>query len=726
MGRGRFLRSLKQRWWLLALLVVPITLGTLIYAIASPAQYEGFMTLADRRDTDINLPSIFESQLFGRAVNEQEVRVLNLANTISSFTVLKSAFDELTITGVFDKDKVTEADFIPRVAVNPLRGTEYLQLSYVSDNAVKSKKVVETILEKFRTRYTQLNSDAAKERTSFIKDQLTKAQELYNTMLQKQQEFQEKNKEAIAYMTTSQGLVSQLTQAKIRLADAERQRAAAQGTYDVASKQVLTADIMKPGQQYQEVQNPTWVEIRGRLAQEKANLQGLLENYGEKHPKVSQIKGAIAEDERLLENTEKTYKVPMVQETSNIFQDAKISQMQAARALLSSQAEMANAQKGIDEIQAKIDKLPAVEKELTSLQAELAAQADSVKNLTAKLEESKVREAQNEHPVIYMLDDPLIREVPRNAALKTVVALFLSLLVAVSLIASLGQVDQGTYTPVEAENSLGFPVIAVLPRSTQQRLSIGPEQATALAASYQILSNEVMAVKERLAGPGIVVAAAEPNAGRSTVAANLAISLARDGARVLVIDADLRLPSLHTHFGLENRAGLSEVLQGSATVENVVQPTGVEGLLFIAAGQAPVNPVKLFRSEAMDQFIELVSKGADFIIFDSPAGGTFGDAAVLASNVQNVVLVHEAGRAPSVAEFEFHKSLERLGVNVIGMVLNKARPDDCPAYQHFRRNYESALGKFRTTAAPSALTAGDKPVREKPQQYGSKRDDEEE
>jgi hypothetical protein len=88
--------------------------------------------------------------------------------------------------------------------------------------------------------------------------------------------------------------------------------------------------------------------------------------------------------------------------------------------------------------------------------------------------------------------------------------------------------------------------------------------------------------------------------------------------------------------------------------------------------------------------------------------------------------VHEAGKPPSVSEYEFHKSLERLGINVIGMVLNKARQDDCPAYQHFRRNYESTLGRYRPGSSPAALGAGDKPVRTKSEQYGATKEDDEE
>jgi capsular exopolysaccharide synthesis family protein len=727
MGRGKFLRSLKQRWWILLLLVLPITLGTLLYTLMGKTKYEAFMTLADRRPTDINQTVLYDEDIMGRAVNDQEIRVLNLANTVSSYTVLKSAYDELTQQRVVDPEDTEILDFVGQVSVEPLRGTEYLQVSYVDQNPEDARQVIDTIYAKFMARYRQLTTEITQERSEFIAKQLADAQAAYDATLQKQMEFQEKNPGGIAYEVNTSGLVAQLGQAKQRLWEADRNLAVAQGQAQTAQQQIERMN--REGDSFvtqQQMLNPVWNEIDARIASNNSTLTGLRETYGPKHPRVIAIQKSIDEDRALLAKTDHYLNVGTTPGVSPVKLDSIQARNTAQRAIDASRQEKRNAEATIAKLTRDLDRLPVVQKELSGLQAELTAQNLIVSELTKKLSESKVREAQSQSPTIYMLDDPIFREVPRNTALKTLIALFLSSIVAISLIASLGQVDQGTYTPVEAENSLGFPVIAMLPKSSQQRLSTGAEQATALAASYQILSTEIMAIKDKLQGPGILVAAAEPDSGRTTVAANLAISLARDGARVLLIDSDLRTPALHSHFGLENRAGLSEILQGSATVENVVQPTGVEGLLLITAGQPPVNPVKLFHGEALDQFVDTVSKGADFIVFDSPAGSTFGDAAVLAMNVQNVVLVHEAGRAPSVAEYEFHKSLERLGVNIVGMVLNKARPDDCPAYQHFRKNYESKLGDYRPGAAPAALGSGGKPTRANTEQYGTKPPEDEE
>ena len=722
MGRGKFLRSLKQRWWILLLLVLPITLGTLLVTMLASTKYQAFMTLADRRPTDVGRTVLYQEDIIGRAVNDQEIRVLNLANTVSSYTVLKGAYDELTQVGVLDAEEVPLIDFVREVTVEPLRGTEYLQVGYIDEDPDVARQVIDTVYAKFMARYRQLTTEITQESSDFIAKALADAKAEHDQTLQKQMEFQERYPSGIAYDVNTQGLVAQLGQAKQRLWEAERSFVIAQGQYAVASRQLQELGQEPPDRQ--EVLNPVWNEVEGRIAQSQSTLTGLRETYGARHPRVIAIEQSIAEDRELLQNTDKFITITSERGRSAVELDSTQARNQAQRAIDAARQERANAQANIATLTKQLDALPVVQKELSSLDAEIRAKQLIVSELTTKLSEAKVREAQSQSPNIFMLDNPIYREVPRNTALKTLIALFLSSIVAISLIASLGQVDQGTYTPVEAENSLGFPVIAMLPRSSQQRLSTGAEQASALAASYQILSTEVMSIKDKLQGPGILVAAAEPDSGRTTVAANLAISLARDGARVLLIDSDLRTPSMHSHFGLENRAGLSEILQGGATVENVVQPTGVEGLLLITAGQPPVNPVKLFHGEALDQFVDTVSKGADFIIFDSPAGSTFGDAAVLAMNVQNVVLVHEAGRAPSVAEYEFHKSLERLGVNIIGMVLNKARPDDCPAYTHFRKNYESKLGDYRPSAAPSALGSGDKPAR--PDQYGSKSSDDDE
>lgn len=678
--------------------------------------------MADQRERDQNLPTIFPDQSIA-SVNEQEVRVVNLANTIGSYTVLKQSYDELVARGLLKPTETDEREFITQVNVVPLRGSEFLKVSYIAPNIDEAKSIIQIIKDKFIQRFISLNQQAATNAAQFIEASLKEQRAKYETKLQEQKEFMDRYPEAAAYETSTNGLVARLNEAKQRLLLAQQEYASTSQQYAV-TKATASTGITNPGQVVTTNTNPVYSETEARVNQTRAQLQGALQTYGEMHPVVKELRQRISEDEDRLAKMraagEDTVKVVGRPSMSTMEEGRRQDQYRLEGQVRGALAAQGAAQAQIANIEATIAKLPVIQKELSKLQADISAEAQSVQNLTLKAREAAIRAVQNQTRTVTFLDDAQAQPVDPRTMLKTIVALLVSLIIGFSLIATLGQIDQATYTSLDAENSLGFPVLAALPKSTQQRLNPDVEQPTPLAASYQILSTQIMAIKSKLVGPGILVASAEPSTGRSTVAANLAISLARDGARVLLVDADLRAPSLHEHFGLQNRAGLSEILGGEASLEDVVQPTGVEGLLFIAAGQPPINPVRIFRGEAMEQLIEKISKGADFIVFDSPAGSTFGDPLVLAENVQNVVLIHEAGRPASDAEYDFHKGLERLGVNVVGMVLNKMRPEDCAAYQHFRRNYEATISRYHSQGGRAALGPGSQPVQKKTEQYGTK------
>ncbi len=711
MGQGKFLRSLRQRWWLFLIIVAPVTLGVLIYTLVTPAKYEGFMTLADRRERDVNMAPIWPDQAILAAASELEIRVTNLANTIGSFTVLSQAYDELRVTGVLpQKEDDPWADrrrFISDVEIRPLRGSELLQVVYVDEDGERAQKVISVILKKFLERFRALNENQVRGQVKLIEEQLNEQRAVLARKAEEFRLFKERYPQASAYEAQAQGLVGRINDAKRRLAEAESNEVAARESLRKAREQAQRPEV-KAETVVQLPLDPVVTEAESRLKRNLNLLESKKDQWGPQHPTRQQLEAAIESDRQLIAEAKSRY-VPITTEPgiSRAEEDRRNAVLLAERALAAATEQKKKAQADIAELQRELETLPVVEKEFTQRQAELLAQQEIVRNLAAKLQEAKVRLAENTNRPIFVLDDPTYRQLDRGTALKTLVAFFLSLIVAVSLIASLGQFDRSTYTAMEAENMLGFPVIGALPRSAQQRLNPEVEQPSPLAASYQILSTQIMAIRQRLNGPGVLVASAEADAGRTTVAANLAISLARDGARVLLVDADLRNPSLHEHFGLINRAGLAEILSGEASIEDVVQATGVEGLLFIGAGQPPVNPVRLFRSERMEELLDEVGKGADFLVLDSPSGGTFGDALVLAEKVQNVVLIHEAGRPPSEGEYEFHKALERLGVNIIGLVLNKTRPQDCPGYQQYTRSYASAIRRYHGAVERAALGPGE-------------------
>ncbi len=172
---------------------------------------------------------------------------------------------------------------------------------------------------------------------------------------------------------------------------------------------------------------------------------------------------------------------------------------------------------------------------------------------------------------------------------------------------------------------------------------------------------------------GITSAAA--GEGKSTTVANLAIALAEGGRRVIVIDADLRRPSLHTLFGVDRQEGLSNLW----LVEQAQLPlldTAAPGVRLLAAGGAPSNPLEVLASRRFDQVLALARAEADFVLVDTAPAGVLADAAVLAPRLDGMLLVVSAGRTKRDLARRAREQLERVNANLLGVVLTDVRGDD--------------------------------------------------
>lgn len=161
---------------------------------------------------------------------------------------------------------------------------------------------------------------------------------------------------------------------------------------------------------------------------------------------------------------------------------------------------------------------------------------------------------------------------------------------------------------------------------------------------------------------------------KSAAVANLAVTLAQGGRRTVLVDCDLRRPSLHTFFGLNNDTGLtSMILNDEKTAP--LQATSVENLWLLASGPKPPNPADLLGSKKLDQLIETLTENYDFILFDAPPVVAVTDAAVLGGKVDGVLLVVNAGRTRRDHAERAKEMLEQAKVRLIGVTLINAPAD---------------------------------------------------
>ena len=192
-----------------------------------------------------------------------------------------------------------------------------------------------------------------------------------------------------------------------------------------------------------------------------------------------------------------------------------------------------------------------------------------------------------------------------------------------------------------------------------------------ISEAYRALRTNVQFTSVDSVTQKIVFTSSGPREGKSYTVANLGVSMAQSGKSVLIIDADLRNPTQHKLFGLDNGEGLSVYLVQDQDYRKYTRETNVPGVLVIPSGPVPPNPAELVGSKRMKCLIEEVSEQFDMVLIDTPPIIAVTDAAILAQKVDGVILVLASGEVNKIYAQKAKGQLDKLGVKILGAVLNK-------------------------------------------------------
>jgi non-specific protein-tyrosine kinase len=188
----------------------------------------------------------------------------------------------------------------------------------------------------------------------------------------------------------------------------------------------------------------------------------------------------------------------------------------------------------------------------------------------------------------------------------------------------------------------------------------------------------------------MVVTSAAPEEGKSTTLANLAVTIAQAGKRVIVVDCDLRRPSLHRVFNAKNAPGFTDMMRDDALMKNPpLQETRVPTLQLLASGTLPPNPSELLASRRMSEVIAALQQHADIVLFDAPPVIAVTDAAVLASKVDAVLLVVSAGKTKREHAKKAKALIDKVNAHLIGIVLNNVK-GEASLYQYYASEDKNA------------------------------------
>ena len=197
-----------------------------------------------------------------------------------------------------------------------------------------------------------------------------------------------------------------------------------------------------------------------------------------------------------------------------------------------------------------------------------------------------------------------------------------------------------------------------------------PPQYAALGEAFRSLRTSVLLSSAGQPPRSLLVSSAQPGEGKTTVSANLAISLAQLGQRVLLVDADLRRPSVHRAFQIQGSLGVVSYLTGQQDWRTAVEKTALSGLDVLVSGPVPPNPAELLSSDRMQKLIQEALEEYKFVVVDSPPLLNVSDSRILATLVEGVVLVVKGGDTPRELVQRAQACISDVGARVIGAVLN--------------------------------------------------------
>ena len=310
-----------------------------------------------------------------------------------------------------------------------------------------------------------------------------------------------------------------------------------------------------------------------------------------------------------------------------------------------------------------------------SLQAELTIATDLYATLAEKLETLRVNE-QLENGAGRVVSVAVADAVPiapkpvRNAIL----GLAVGLVFGVGMAFLLEYLDNTIKSTDEAERLYGAPVLGQIPledfdKGEKRRLTMVQHPGSPAAESYRALRNSLDFVNFQHDIRTLLVVSSTQGEGKSTVAANLAASLAQTGKKVVLVNSDFRRPTTDQFFAVNNLIGLSDVLTGVSSLKAALQRPGDEQLLVLASGKMPPNPSELLGSEKMSELIEGLKDWADWIIVDSPPLLAVADTAAVARWSDGVLMVTRGGVSTRENARKGREMLEKVGARVIGVAV---------------------------------------------------------
>jgi capsular exopolysaccharide synthesis family protein len=332
-------------------------------------------------------------------------------------------------------------------------------------------------------------------------------------------------------------------------------------------------------------------------------------------------------------------------------------------------------------------------REYNSMKRELGNLEYLRDKITARVLQEKVDAAIPKTGIVDVIEsaEPDFRPVKPNKILNIALGVIVGLAIGIGLAFFIEYLDTSVKTIDDVERALQAPVLGVIPQNVGYLIAEGPDSPHAEA--YRVLRTNILFSLKDPKLNTITVVSGGAGEGKSTTIFNLATVFAQNGSRVLIVDSDLRRPSLHKILKVSNSVGLTNYLLKQSTLEEVIQTSPLATLDFLPSGKLPSSSMGVLSSAQMKELIRDLKRRYDYVFFDSPPIMGVSDASILSSEVDAVMQVIQYRRYPQPMTIRAKQMIEKVGGNLLGIVLNNINMASDENYYYYSGYYYDYYSK---------------------------------
>jgi Mrp family chromosome partitioning ATPase/uncharacterized protein involved in exopolysaccharide biosynthesis/cell division protein FtsN len=585
--------------------------------------------------------------------------------------------------------------------------TNIIEIMATSSNPREARDLANTVAEAYRDYSTKLRNARVTEARQFIEAQLRDVEARVKRNEEEMWAFREANR-IISPGAESTVLLSLFTQLRSDIERARQQRT----ELELAQGRLARGDLTTGDRVFVEATNPAVSRLQASLVELTLERNNLALELTEKHPRLKVI------DDRIRE-----VQLELQREVA-----AQIAQLRSREEILNRQ---------IGELFQKNKEVPTVELALQRLQREARVNDDLLTLLKTKHQEALIKEAERVEEVTIMRPASEPGEAASGETAHVLVAgALIGLILGMVLAFVQETLDTSIGTIEDVESYLEVPVLGVIPhidpretvdrllerrpglaqmdRESLQRhalLVTHFDPKSPVAEAYRTLRSNIQFARMDRPGKVFVVTSPTLQEGKTTTIVNLALTMAQSGQKTLLLGANLRRPSIFRFFGIEREPGLSEILVGSARwqdclrtvadllmgrfeMEDVMAAPGLDNLNIIESGAVPANPSEILSTPALADFFRQVRQHYDIVLIDTPPVLPVTDSAIVAAQVDGVILVYQAGKVGRLVLKRAKIHLESARAQVWGVVLNDIQPEvsGSASYTHYYTHYYGEEG----------------------------------